>query len=161
MLAIGLDQQHADELLPRQVTFRNAEHISASFEPTSVISLLRGVGSADLHNRDPRDFSLVASGATTIGDGVLALATNASIVFCQIIPWQFDPTKTSNLKRTFRRASFVVTRLLANLGASSAPPILTRFHTPVDRTKSEKRWQEGLYLDQPEEWDDPYRFFRW
>jgi len=23
------------------------------------------------------------------------------------------------------------------------------------------RWSEGLYLDQPEEWDDPYRFFRW
>jgi hypothetical protein len=25
----------------------------------------------------------------------------------------------------------------------------------------EKRWLEGLYLDTPEEWDDPYRFFRW
>jgi len=23
------------------------------------------------------------------------------------------------------------------------------------------RWLAGLYLDQPEEWDDPYRFFRW
>ncbi len=26
---------------------------------------------------------------------------------------------------------------------------------------SEGRWTKGLYLDQPEEWDDPYRFFRW
>jgi len=24
-----------------------------------------------------------------------------------------------------------------------------------------KRWLTGLYLEQPEEWDDPYRFFRW
>jgi beta-galactosidase len=23
------------------------------------------------------------------------------------------------------------------------------------------RWLEGLYLDVPDEWDDPYRFFRW
>jgi hypothetical protein len=23
------------------------------------------------------------------------------------------------------------------------------------------RWLEGLYLDEPVEWDDPYRFFRW
>ncbi len=23
------------------------------------------------------------------------------------------------------------------------------------------RWLEGLYLDTPEQWDDPYRFFRW
>ena len=23
------------------------------------------------------------------------------------------------------------------------------------------RWLEGLYMDRPEEWDAPYRFFRW
>ncbi len=23
------------------------------------------------------------------------------------------------------------------------------------------RWLNGLYLTQPTEWDDPYRFFRW
>ena len=26
---------------------------------------------------------------------------------------------------------------------------------------SEGRWTSGLYLDEPQEWDDPYRFFRW
>ena len=26
---------------------------------------------------------------------------------------------------------------------------------------TEGRWLEGLYLDVPQEWDDPYRFFRW
>jgi len=26
---------------------------------------------------------------------------------------------------------------------------------------TEGRWLKGLYLDVPEEWDDPYRFFRW
>ncbi len=26
---------------------------------------------------------------------------------------------------------------------------------------TEGRWLEGFYLDVPEEWDDPYRFFRW
>jgi hypothetical protein len=23
------------------------------------------------------------------------------------------------------------------------------------------RWLAGLYADQPQTWDDPYRFFRW
>ena len=32
---------------------------------------------------------------------------------------------------------------------------------PVAPPTTEGRWSEGLYLDQPEEWDDPYRFFRW
>jgi hypothetical protein len=102
---------------------------------------------------------LVTSGAAPVGNGVLATATNDSIVFCQLMPWQFDLNRQSNLKRTYRRASFALTRLLCNLGASSASPILARFNTPVDA--SEKRWLEGLYLDQPDEWDDPYRFFRW
>ena len=32
---------------------------------------------------------------------------------------------------------------------------------PVAPPSAEGRWSQGLYLDQPEEWDDPYRFFRW
>ena len=91
----------------------------------------------------------------------IATATDANIVFCQLIPWQFDPGKQSNLKRTYRRASFVTTRLLANLGVASTLPILARFNAPVNADKFEKRWLDGLYLDQPEEWDDPFRFFRW
>jgi len=26
---------------------------------------------------------------------------------------------------------------------------------------TEGRWLQGLYLDTPQAWDDPYRFFRW
>ena len=161
LLALGLDQPEADATLPTRITFKKGEHISAFFEPPVGNSPLEGISPADLHNRDPRDFSLVTSGATIIGDGVLATAADGSIVFCQIIPWQFDAARQSNLKRTFRRTSFVVTRLLANLGAASTTPVLARFNTPVSVTKSEQRWLNGLYLDPPEEWDDPYRFFRW
>jgi hypothetical protein len=32
--------------------------------------------------------------------------------------------------------------------------------TPCE-APSQGRWTSGLYVDQPEEWDDPYRFFRW
>ncbi len=34
-----------------------------------------------------------------------------------------------------------------------------RFEPIADPTAG--RWLDGLYLDQPAEWDDPYRFFRW
>jgi hypothetical protein len=40
-------------------------------------------------------------------------------------------------------------------------PILARFSSPVAGGSPQKRWLEGLYLDQPVEWDDPYRFFGW
>ena len=84
-----------------------------------------------------------------------------NFILCQLVPWQFDPTKQMNLKRTFRRTSFLIARLAANLGVSSSTPLLARFSAPVDAAKAEQRWLDGLYLDIPEEWDDPYRFFRW
>ena len=92
---------------------------------------------------------------------VVAQAQDGHVVFCQLIPWQFDYAKQYNLKRTYRRSSFLVTRLLANLGVAGATPVLARFHDPVTSAKSESRWMDGMYLDKPEEWDDPYRFFRW
>jgi beta-galactosidase len=158
VFGIGLDPQSAGGL---RLTFTNQEHISTFFESSSVHSLLRGIGPADVHNRDPRELPLISSGAQSLGDGALAVADSSNMAFCQMVPWRFDPMKQSNLKRTYRRSSFVVTRLLSNLGVPSTTPILSRFKTPLDPTKSEKRWLDGLYLDQPEEWDDPYRFFRW
>jgi beta-galactosidase len=161
LLAVGLDEREANALLPFKVSMRKAEHIAAFFEPFDRRSLLAGVGPADVHNRDPRELPLVSAGAVAAGDGVLAASVNPKVVFCQLAPWQFDPRKQPNLKRTYRHASFLLTRLLANLGVAGTTPLLERFHRPVDVTAPEQRWLDGLYLDQPEEWDDPYRFFRW
>jgi len=160
MLALGLGEDDA-RALGLKVVLRKAEHIAAVFEPSGADSPLAGVGPADVHNRDPRVLALVAGGATVIGDGVLATADDGRVVFCQLVPWQFDYSKQFNLKRTFRRASFLVTRLLAGLGAAGSTPVLARFSQPVDAAKPETRWLDGLYLDAPEEMDDPYRFFRW
>jgi hypothetical protein len=104
---------------------------------------------------------LITAGATVCGDGILARAEGVNVVLCQIAPWQFEDDAKSNLKKTHRRASFLVSRLLANMGVDGATPILGRFHDPVAAVPPEQRWRNGLYVDQPEEWDDPYRFFRW
>ena len=60
-----------------------------------------------------------------------------------------------------QNAHYLLARLLANMGAAGSTPVPERFGSPVDMSKDEKRWLQGLYLDVPEEWDDPYRFFRW
>ena len=162
ILAVGLDQEDANALLQFKVGIKKAEHIAACFEPFGMDSAFAGVGPADVHNRDPRELPLVESGAAVVGDGVLAEALGGRVVFCQLVPWQFEGKDGQwSLKKTRRRASFLFARLIANLGAAGATPVLERFHAPPDAAKGEKRWLDGLYLDQPEEWDDPYRFFRW
>ncbi len=160
VLALGLDEADAGAWLPFKVVMKKAEHIATRFEPFAVESPLAGVGPADVHNRDPRQVPLVVVGARVFGNGVLARADRADVIFCQLAPWQFEGAQ-SHLRRTHRHVSFLVSRLLANLGVAGSTPLLDRFPQPVDATKAEKRWSSGLYLDQPEEWDDPYRFFRW
>jgi hypothetical protein len=87
--------------------------------------------------------------------------TSEHVVSCQLVRWQFDPKQPLNVKRTLRRAAFLLSRLLGNIGVGASTPLLAHFCLPVGVASGEKRWLEGLYLDTPEEWDDPYRFFRW
>ena len=156
-VGIALDDTEAG-LLVSGITTAKAEHIATDFSPFPAYAPLAGIGPADVHNRDPRQVPLIKSGATVVGDGVLAFATDRSAVFLQLAPWTFD-VKLQNQKRTFRRTSCALARLLAAAGVAGSTPVIERFKTPA--TKDEKRWLDGLYLDTPEEMDDPYRFFRW
>jgi len=165
VLAIGLNQKEAEALLPYRVEFVRREHVSAVFDPPALNSLLAGIGPADVEVRAPREVSLIAGGATLVGDGVLGFAaagkTPPNVVFCQFAPWQLDYSRSHSLKRTYRRWSFLLARVLGNLGVAQPTPLLRRFHAPLRAPVPEKRWLDGLYLEVPEEWDDPYRFFRW
>jgi hypothetical protein len=171
LLALELDAEEANQCLPVAVKTESREHIAAWFDPQDARSLLAGVGPADVHNRAPRELPLVTGGARAVGNGVLAQAEQANIVFCQQAPyrvsrsqgrapslsvdsedaldgklralleagtepWSFTwSADQQNVRRTYRRASFVVTRLLANMGVSGDTPVLSRFATPArDRT---------------------------
>jgi len=156
-LALGLDEAALHELIAAAIRTRSTEHIATWFKPPTRSSLFAGISPADVHNRDPRLFTLIEAGAKPLGDGILSDA--AGSIICQLVPWQFDPNKQMNLKRTFRRTSFLLSRLLSNMGAESTTPLLDDFAKPAAST--DRRWLDGLYLDTPTEWDDPYRFFGW
>ena len=158
LLAIGLNQQEANAFLPSPVTMRDAQYISSSFTPADVGPLTVGVGPADVHNRDPRSVPLVTGGANPIANGAMARGQGDNVVFYQLAPWTFS-TEINSFKRTFRRTSYAVTRILANMGCEERTPLLARFSQPVGL--QETRYLSGLYNDKPEVMDDPYRYFGW
>ena len=160
VLAIGLGQAEANAFLPFSVKTRKQEYICGLFPPPARTSLLAGLGPADVMNRDPRNLELLTEGVAVVGDGVLAVAPDAKVVFCQLVPWEFDYQKYFNQKRTFRRASCLVARILGNMGVEEPAPLLERFSSPVGKAAA-GRWLTGFYLDKPEEFDDPYRYFGW
>jgi beta-galactosidase len=160
LIAIGMEQDELNSFLPEKIETKSAEHISGFFEPFGLGSFGAGIGPADLHNRAPDQFALVKGGAEIVGDGILAQAQHGSVVLCQMPPWHFDDNQP-NTKRTHRRATFMLSRLLANLGVAGPTPLLERMYAPPAGSPTEERWLSGYYLDKPEEWDDPYRHFRW
>jgi hypothetical protein len=165
VLALGLGEVEANAVLPFSVGMKQAEHIATYFEPTGANSLLAGIGPADVHNRAPRELPLVVSGAAVVGDGVLATAQAANVAFYQLPPYAVvgadGSTVPLGLRRTYRRASFTLARLLANMGVAAPTPLLARFSSPAPAGNSEKRWLDAYYMDEPIDWDYPYRFFRW
>jgi hypothetical protein len=160
-VAIAVDQEDAKVSFPFAVSFKRREHIGAAFDAQAVASPFAGVGPADVLIREPREIPLISGGASAVGDGVLGAALDGRVVFCQLAPWQFDAKRTPNLKWSFRRTAVLLTRVLANQGVAGATPVVERLHAPINTAKAEKRWLDGLFLDTPEEWDNPYRFFRW
>jgi hypothetical protein len=90
-----------------------------------------------------------------------ALAEQRHVVFDQLPPWQFDALQPMNVHRPLRHVAFLLSHLPGNMGVASSTPPQARFSSPMNAARNEQRWLQGLYLDTPEEWDDPYRFFRW
>lgn len=161
MLAIGLDEAEANVLSP--VRMERGEHISTHFDPPRPGSWLSGVSPADVHNRDPRTIFLVSKGAEVVGNGVVGNGVLAryrpNTVYSQLAPWRFSSKAPMNQKRTFRHLAFLTTRLAANMLVECRTPLLSRFAAPA--APGDNRYLKGLYMDIPEEWDDPYRFFGW
>ncbi len=131
VLALGLDMRDANSFLPVKVEMQESEHIATYFEPFKVDSPFAGIGPSDVHNPAPRQLPLL-SGSAAVGNGILGKAPSANILFCQFPPFLLaDAGQQHNLKRTHRRTSFLLARLLANMGVAGTTPILQRFSSPV------------------------------
>jgi beta-galactosidase len=157
--AFGLGQEEAAALLPG-ITIAMREHIAAHFEAFGPGSPFTGISPADLMTRDPRQAPVVIGGARIAGDGALATSEEGRVALVPLGPWEFDASAGKmNVKRSFRSFARLTARLFGNLGAEMRTPLLPRFAAAPQAV--ERRWLDGLYMDTPEEWDDPYRFFRW
>ena len=78
-------------------------------------------------------------------------------VCLQIAPWDFDDADTPYTRTSYRRSSFTIAKILANLGADFHNPIIDIVSNPPQ----EKAWLNSYYIQEPKAEDDPYRYYRW
>ncbi|MBI1390345.1 MAG: hypothetical protein GC154_18045 [bacterium] len=147
------------------ISMKKTEYFNSFFEPFSYDSPFAGIGPSDVLIRSPRQIPLIMDGAIIAANGILAATEKDQIILTQLVPWDFDYQKVFHWKMTYRRASYMLTRLLGNMGVRAGTPLIQRFSMPVVSSQKEDtssaRWLSGFYVDRPEEMDDPYRFFRW
>ena len=159
LLCLGLSQEELQRLLADRVSATTKKVIPSlirSFDEPA----WQGISNADLHWRTaqlelaalaaPGEQSNETLQAITIGKG--------KVVICQAAPWMFDYEKQPYLRTTYRRNVFLVSRLLANLGASCRSPLLEMFRNGEPKSAP---WLHSYYVQQPQAVDDPYRYYRW
>ena len=145
VLCLGLSEAEVQRAFPGLLKLKAGRTVSsmlAGFDNP----LLAGISNSELHWRtqptlaaiQDNDGSDAALRVMPIGRGV--------VIFCQAAPWMFDYQKQPYLRTTYRRSTFLVSRLLHNLGAAGSQAFAGK---------------ESLYLQTPEAGDDPYRYYRW
>lgn len=72
----------------------------------------------------------VTAGAEVVGNGIVATMNEGRVVLCGLVPWDFEDA--FHVRMTWRRTSFILSRLLANMHVRAETPLLDRFATPVE-----------------------------
>jgi len=130
VLVLGLEKKELLTEIPA-LQIERKEYFSGEVPPQKAGSALAGVSPAEVYDRDAREIDLITAGAEITGGGTLAVSKDGKIAFCQMVPWAFEYEKNFNLKPTYRRTSFLVSRILANLGAQAKTPLLAQFAKPL------------------------------
>ena len=112
--AVGLSGKELDALFPSVFMTKSGSWTYDGVRPTG--EMFDGLTAADFHWRGKAEGDLFAT-----GDGVASAVREVScgkgrIVALQATPWQFDEEERS-LRTTVRRQSFLLSRVLHNLGA--------------------------------------------
>ena len=135
VLALGLNRAELEKVLPGAFDFESGAFDSDFVENLRETPQLAGIGNAELHWRGKMTFDGFAG--NSLGRA-LAVRTpgKGCLVAVQLPPWKFD-AEEFYYRTTRRRSAFLVSRLLANLGAR----FRTVFFSLLDGVKGNSRFE--------------------
>jgi beta-galactosidase len=129
-LANGADDLDA---APLPCRWERRTIVSSALKPDARTGAFAGLSDAETHFVDFVELPLLSQPAPADKEGLLASVRvgRGSVVFCQVAPWMFDPAKVPHDRTSYRRAGFLLARILANMGAPSQCPLLANWKQPA------------------------------
>ncbi|HBC86087.1 MAG TPA: hypothetical protein DCZ94_03945 [Lentisphaeria bacterium] len=127
MLGLGLDEKTISSILPDTAKMNKFTGYSSLVKDLSA-GEFSGISNSELHWRGKLSFDGFAEKTDSSCDMLRSFRIGkGTAVLCQVAPWDIDYVKKPYQRPTYRRDCFLVSRLLANLGAAAESPLLANF----------------------------------
>ncbi len=127
ILTLGLNDEEIFKLCGEKVQTKKQSGDCMAIE-ANVDDAFKGISNSDVYRRTLKvDFTSLQNG--TVGNNMLGVVKEAKVktVLCQIAPWMLDYKKYPYLRSSKRRSTFLISRLLSNLGVASDIQLLDKF----------------------------------
>jgi len=119
VLCLGLRGEELNRHLPIEVASEERQSISTTIECFGEPEL-KGISNAEIHWRTKPDIAALKEKSATSNEVLRVIPVgNGRVVLCQAAPWMFNAEEEPYVRTTHRRTIFLVSRLLANLGATA------------------------------------------
>ncbi len=135
VLALGLNCEELTRAFPETFSMESGEFDSDFVEKLRETPQFAGIGNAELHWRGKMEFDGFCDNEHGRALSIRNLGKGC-LIAVQLPPWKFDGGEFYN-RTTLRRATFLVSRLLANLGAPSE----TGFYALLDGVKGNLKFE--------------------
>ena len=135
VLSLGLSAKELKPVLPGGARVKRVKGYSQFAEKLDRPEYA-GVSNGELHWRTRLEYDAVQiTDAPNANTSLVSLPhARGTTVLCQVAPWMFDYVEKPYLRTTYRRNLFLVSRLLANLGASFTTPLIEKLSSPPQAT---------------------------
>ena len=131
VLCLGLRGEELNRHLPIEVASEERQSISTTIERFDEPEL-KGISNAEIHWRTKPDIAALKEKSATSNEVLRVIPVGSGrVVLCQTAPWMFNAEEEPYVQTTYRRTIFLVSRLLANLGATAQVSMLERLAAPL------------------------------
>ena len=130
VLGLALDRKNAEYITGNNINITPKKGWCRLIKDFSENPVYSGISNAELHWRTDLNYNAINNTSDDSNEALQSF-NKGQIVLCQITPEMFDIKTKPYLRTTQRRAYYLISQLLTNMGASAVSPLLKKISAPA------------------------------